>query len=163
MSLIICQFRENRRREGRAFLTAIICAWRAQDVLKAKNNVGGQLDVLREPHFRRQFRQEASRSTYGSNTADCLSERVQRDLHAVREPRCGNPCFEVHLRCFTCEFGKLHPFVVGRDSEVCIATRYGLDGRQIKSRWGRDFPHPSRPALGSNQLPRQWVPGLSRG
>jgi hypothetical protein len=30
------------------------------------------------------------------------------------------------------------------DSSVGIATRYGLDGPGIKSRWGRDFPHPSR-------------------
>jgi len=31
----------------------------------------------------------------------------------------------------------------GRDSSVGIATRYRLDGPEIKSRWGRDFPHPS--------------------
>ena len=30
--------------------------------------------------------------------------------------------------------------VVGRDSAVGIATRYGLDGPGIESRWGRDFP-----------------------
>jgi hypothetical protein len=35
----------------------------------------------------------------------------------------------------------------GRDSSVGIATDYGLDGPGIESRWGRDFPHPSRPAL----------------
>ena len=36
---------------------------------------------------------------------------------------------------------------VGRDSSVGIATRYGMDGPGIESRWGRrqDFPHPSRP------------------
>ena len=51
----------------------------------------------------------------------------------------------------------------GRDSAVGIATRYGLDGPGIESQWGRDFPHPSRPALGPTQPPVQWVPGLSRG
>ena len=38
--------------------------------------------------------------------------------------------------------------VVGRDISVGIATLYGLDGPGIVFRWGRDFPHPSRPALG---------------
>ena len=51
----------------------------------------------------------------------------------------------------------------GRDSSVGIATRYGLDGPGIESRWGRDFPHPSRPALGPTQPPIQWVPGLFPG
>ena len=52
---------------------------------------------------------------------------------------------------------------VGRDSVVGTATRYGLDGSGIESRWGRDFPHLSIPALRPTQLPIQWVPGLSRG
>jgi hypothetical protein len=43
------------------------------------------------------------------------------------------------------------------------ATRYGLDGPGIESRWGRDFPHLSRPALGFTQPPVQWVQGLFRG
>ena len=36
----------------------------------------------------------------------------------------------------------------GWDSSVGIATRYGMDAPGIESRWGRDFPHPSRPVLG---------------
>jgi hypothetical protein len=52
---------------------------------------------------------------------------------------------------------------VGRDSSVGTATRYGVDGPGIESRWGLDFPHPNRPALGPTQTPIQWVPGLSRG
>ena len=46
---------------------------------------------------------------------------------------------------------------MGRDSSVSIATRYELDGSGIESRWGRDFPHPSIPALGHIQPSIQWV------
>jgi hypothetical protein len=41
---------------------------------------------------------------------------------------------------------------MGRCSSVGIATCYGLDGPGIESRWGRDFPHPSRPAVGPHSL-----------
>jgi hypothetical protein len=54
-------------------------------------------------------------------------------------------------------------FVKGRDSSVGVATGYGLDGPAIESRWGRDFSHTSRQALGPTHPPVQWVPSLSRG
>jgi hypothetical protein len=52
---------------------------------------------------------------------------------------------------------------VGCDGSVGIATRYVLGGLGIEHRWGRDFPHLSRPALGPTQPPTQWATGLSRG
>jgi hypothetical protein len=45
-------------------------------------------------------------------------------------------------------------------SVVSMATRCGLDGPEIESQWGRDFPHPSRPALQSTQPPIKRVPDL---
>ena len=66
------------------------------------------------------------------------------------------------LRHFTVFADKL-PRIMGRDSSVGIATRYRLDSPGIESRWGRDFPHPSRLFLGPTQPPVQWVPGLSLG
>ena len=50
-----------------------------------------------------------------------------------------------------------------RDSSVGTETRYGLDVPGIESRWGLDFLHPPRPAVGPTQPPIQRVPGLSRG
>jgi len=38
----------------------------------------------------------------------------------------------------------------GPGSSVRIATSYGLDGPGIESRWGRDFPHLPRQALGAH-------------
>ena len=53
----------------------------------------------------------------------------------------------------------------GRVSSVGIATRYRLDGPGIESGWGgRDFPHPSGPALEAH--PGSYTRGtgsLSRG
>ena len=53
--------------------------------------------------------------------------------------------------------------VKGRNSSVDIVTRYMLEGPGIKFRWGRDFLHRPRPALGPTHPPMQWVPGHFRG
>jgi hypothetical protein len=64
-----------------------------------------------------------------------------------------------------CKLIKLHSTSEGRDSSVGIATRYGLDGRGIESRWGLDFPHQSRPVQGPISLQTMGAgssPGLMR-
>jgi hypothetical protein len=47
-----------------------------------------------------------------------------------------------------------------RNLLVGIATRYGTDGPGIECRWGRDFPHLSRWAIGPIQPPMKWVLAL---
>ena len=62
----------------------------------------------------------------------------------------GSVCRRITVRHVSC----------GRYSSVGIATRYGLDGPGIESRWGRDFLYPSIPALGPTLPLVQWVLGL---
>ena len=47
-------------------------------------------------------------------------------------------------------------YLVGRRSVTAMASRCRLDGPCIESRYGRDFPHPSRPTV-----PTQWIPDHS--
>ena len=63
---------------------------------------------------------------------------------------------------WTYNFPSDYTWISGSGSSVGIATGYGLDGPGIESRWGRDFPHLSKPVLGPKQPPVQWVTWLSR-
>jgi hypothetical protein len=53
--------------------------------------------------------------------------------------------------------------MVGLESSVSRATRYGLDVPGIESRWGRDLLRLSTPALGHTHPPVQRVLCHSRG
>ena len=54
---------------------------------------------------------------------------------------------------------------MARDSSVGIRTRYGLKGPKIEPRWGRDFTHPSKTAVGppaSHTVVTGSFPGVKR-
>jgi len=53
--------------------------------------------------------------------------------------------------------------LISRTYLFVYLTRYGLDGPGIKFQWGREIPHPSRPALGRTQPSVQRVAGLFPG
>jgi hypothetical protein len=53
-----------------------------------------------------------------------------------------------------------HQDRVGRNSAVGVATRNGLDGPGIASRWKRVFPHTSRSTLESSSLLYDGYPGV---
>jgi hypothetical protein len=91
--------------------------------------------------------------TTGRRTTDVMSP--QRRRRAARNERT-----KLRTRSNSAKYSEEN---VGRNSSVGIATRYGLDGPGIEFRWGRDFPQPSRSALGPTQPPIQWVPGLFPG
>jgi hypothetical protein len=53
---------------------------------------------------------------------------------------------------------------MSRNSSIGIAKGYGLDGRDSIPDSGNIFPFStkSKPALGTNQSPIQWVPGVKK-
>ena len=92
------------------------------------------------------------------NCNDTIGNRT-RDLpacSAVPQPNAAPRVLQQLQNCVI-------PLLDFQGSSVDVATRYGLDGPGIESRWRRDFPYPSRAALGRTQPPMQWVPSLSRG
>jgi hypothetical protein len=105
---------------------------------------------------------------YHSNLkrVDLISLNPVCKLRCLRAPQRRTFCFPTLMKNMAeeriCSFGMVSTKLVGRESLVGIRTRYGKDGPGIEYWWGRDFPHPSRPALGPTQPPTQWVPGFSR-
>jgi hypothetical protein len=64
-----------------------------------------------------------------------------------------------HWDRFSCQLSLHQCSILQPTLWASIGTRYGLDDPGIECRWGRDFTHLSRPALGPSQPPVQWVLG----
>jgi hypothetical protein len=64
-----------------------------------------------------------------------LPEFELRNFHThIKKRQATRRAYFIKIKFLKC-------YLVGRDSSVCTATRYGLDGPEIESPWGRDFPH----------------------
>ena len=84
------------------------------------------------------------------NFADSLCVQFYLKLRSVLEI-----LFLYSRHHVVCDICGVASHTRGPGSVVGIATGYRLDGPGIESRWGRDFPHLSRPTLGPTQPPVQ--------
>jgi hypothetical protein len=103
----------------------------------------------------------------------CWSSEFLKHFHPrllISTDETSTPRTSFHIQCSLTELTlilvsvtscRLH-ITFGPGSVGGIATGYGLGGPGIEFRWGWNFPHLSRTALGPTQHPVQWVPGLSR-
>ena len=85
------------------------------------------------------------------------------EMHGQQDMKTRRSVFTGRYELKTYVLQVVFSVLCGPGSSVGMATGYGLDGPVIESRWGLHLPHLSRTALGSTQLPVQWVPGLSWG
>ena len=90
-------------------------------------------------------------------TSICGSTGLVSVIFQYRDILCSSNDIEVTelLRCY--------PVLLGWDSSVGIATRYGFDGPRIVSRWGEIFPYLSRPDLGQIEVTAHRIPLFHRG
>jgi hypothetical protein len=110
------------------------------------------MDSSTTVHFGAHVRYLVRELRFGISTGNIMTTYVGADTGELK----------ILMLIYQTWFIALHEIMCWSGSVVGIATSYGLDGPGIESRWGRGFPHRSRPALGSTQPPVQWVPGLSR-
>jgi hypothetical protein len=89
------------------------------------------------------------------------SRRAQTSYALWQTPEITHMSSLFYILCV--QFNTYIHTIGGGHISVSIATRYGLEGPGIDSRWGRDFPQLSRPALEPTQPPIQWVPVLFPG
>jgi hypothetical protein len=79
---------------------------------------------------------------------------LSTELHLVQRTRMRGPLqLSSMLSWLTlANFTFILPIYKGRDGVVGLVTCYGLGGKWIESRWGRNFPHQSTQVLGPRAL-----------
>jgi hypothetical protein len=144
----------------RAASNAGICTW---DGLRVHYNLAHHSPLTSENHlatYIRHTQDSCVQITRFSVRLRVLDDNLQhRAVGAVATPSRRT----VQSRSFL----PLTELLSGPGRVVGIATGYGLDGQGIESRWGRDFPHLSRPALGqfpaSCTMGTRSFPGVKSG
>jgi hypothetical protein len=69
-------------------------------------------------------------------------------------------CVCMYVRTHTHIYIYIYSISGSRDSVIGIAHRYGLGDPGFETRWGPNFPYPSRPVPRPTQPPVQRDPGL---
>ena len=95
-------------------------------------------------YYRKQMQEEED----SARTVECEEEESNAWTHAVTTFCLLYPHNNAEVNAVD-EFLRVTSLIPG--VPVGIATRYGLDGKGIEFRWGRNFQHPARPTLGPKQ------------
>ena len=136
-------------------LVPVLFTFYIQGVLKLKKNNSGAKGLKSKPDRNEWLASRPDRFTHEERAPDTYwvgpqtrSVRLRKDRNTLPWAQT-EPVLKPAHRFYYNYFRKLCDHIVGRDSSVGIATRYGMKGPGIESRWGEIF---------HNRQDRPWGP-----